>query len=116
MSDLDRRAALAMGWTETDMRPVWKDKFGNSHWVGGVECWSPSTDRNDLAELLREVERRGMQKAFIERMSDRAPMLTAQQLRNFEDDWLEPFWYMTANSAVICEAACEVLEANDERN
>ena len=107
--ELDRRAALAMGWTWglVGYDSCWH-KDGNFKRLGS--SWSPSTDRNDLAELLREVERRGMQKAFIERMSDHAPMLTAQQLRNFEDDWLEPFWYMTAAPAIICEAACKVLE------
>ena len=116
MSDeLDRRAALAMGIKRHE------DYFGE-YWesADGKYCEKepphPSADRNDLAELLREVERRGMQKAFIERMSDHAPMLTAQQLRNFEDDWLEPFWYMTADPAIICEAVCEVLEAANERN
>ena len=108
--ELDRRAARAMGWTETNLYPSWVDEAGGSHWVGGVEGWSPSTDRNDLAELLREVERRELQKEFIDEMSSRAPMLTSQQLRNFEDDWLEPFWYMTADPAIICEAACKVLE------
>ena len=119
MSDeLDRRAAKAVGWTQIAEEPwFWVDRNGMSVGIGiDEDSWSPSTDRNDLAELLREVERRGMQKAFIERMSDHAPMLTAQQLRNFEDDWLEPFWYMTADPAIICEAVCEVLEAANERN
>ena len=121
MSDeLDRRAALAMGWTWIQHTSETFDE-SDGHWTaqnGHMERYffSPSTDRNDLSELLREVERRGMQKAFIERMSDHAPMLTAQQLRNFEDDWLEPFWYMTADPAIICEAVCEVLEAANERN
>ena len=112
MSDeLDRRAALAMGWTETDMRPVWKDKFGNSHWVGGVECWSPSTDRNDLAELLREVERRGLALDMVDKAVD-------AWMKNDTHDNTDMcmFWFLVADPAVICEAACEVLEANDERN
>ena len=105
MSDeLDRRAALAMGWTETDMRPVWKDKFGNSHWVGGVECWSPSTDRNDLAELLREVERR---KPLAFDLNDK--ILT---LWESDKEHHAFFAYsIIADPAIICEAACEVLEA-----
>ena len=98
MSDeLDRRAALAMGWKETDMRPVWRDKFGNSHWVGGVEGWSPSTDRNDLAELLREVERRGVE---------------------FDLDRIFEFPSIAATFGIdvakLCEAACGVLEAANE--
>ena len=107
MSDeLDRRAALAMGWTETDMRPVWKDKFGNSHWVGGVECWSPSTDRNDLAELLREVERRGLALDMVDKAVD-------AWMKNDTHDNTDMcmFWFLVADPAVICEAACEVLEA-----
>ena len=98
MSDeLDRRAALAMGWTETGMRPVWRDKFGNSHWVGGIEGWSPSTDRNDLAELLREVERRGLE---------------------FDLDMIFEFPSIAATFGIdvakLCEVACEVLEAANE--
>ena len=107
MSDeLDRRAALAMGWTETDMRPVWKDKFGNSHWVGGVECWSPSTDRNDLAELLREVERRGVVATY--NVSTRIRDLWSADESVLANQY---FFAMTTDPAIICEAACEVLEA-----
>ena len=111
--ELDRRAAKAMGWKQIAEEPwFWVDNNGMTVSVGMEDdTWSPSTDRNDLAELLKEVERRGMQKEFIDEMSSRAPMLTSQQLRNFEDDWLEPFWYMTAYPAIICEAACKVLEA-----
>ena len=108
MSDeLDRRAALAMGWTETDMRPVWKDKFGNSHWVGGVECWSPSTDRNDLSELIKEVVRR-----------DDILYEDIDLRQRLHEEWLSKptdrdfaVWLLTADPAIICEAACEVLEA-----
>ena len=108
MSDeLDRRAALAMGWTETDMRPVWRDKFGNSHWVGGVEGWSPSVDRNDLAELLREVGRRDL------KIRDNLRKKIYELY--FEDDeilaYTDVYYSIMADPAVICEAACEVLEA-----
>ena len=97
MSDeLDRRAALAMGWAELS-----EDK--DSHWfirdggelmyIGGCD-WSPSTDRNDLAELLREVERRGLE---------------------FDLDRVFEFPSIAAtfgiDTAKLCEAACEVLEA-----
>ena len=108
MSDeLDRRAALAMGWKETDMRPVWRDKFGNSHWVGGVEGWSPSTDRNDLSELLREVGRRDL------KIRDNLRKKIYELY--FEDDeilaYTDVYYSIMADPAVICEAACEVLEA-----
>ena len=57
--ELDRRAALAMGWTWglVGYDSCWH-KDGNFKRLGS--SWSPSTDRNDLAELLREVERRGI--------------------------------------------------------
>ena len=98
MSDeLDRRAALAMGWKETGISPIWETKTGESRWLGYIEGWSPSTDRNDLAELLREVERRGLAHDF-----EHAFFRTA--------GWIYVFGALTADPAVICAAACEVLE------
>ena len=113
MSDeLDRRAALAMGWTEYTQKNT-----GDKYWVNSedvlrlVESWSPSTDRNDLAELLREVERRGLALDMVDKAVD-------AWMKNDTHDNTDMcmFWFLVADPAVICEAACEVLEANDERN
>ena len=111
MSDeLDRRAALAMGWTEYTQKNT-----GDKYWVNSedvlrlVESWSPSTDRNDLAELLREVERR---KPLAFDLNDK--ILT---LWESDKEHHAFFAYsIIADPAIICEAACEVLEATNERN
>ena len=99
MSDeLDRRAALAMGWT-TDKHATtgWDritDNDGRSFWL---ITWKPSTDRNDLAELLREVERRGLE-FDLDRMFE-FPSISAT---------------FGIDTAKLCEAACGVLEAANE--
>ena len=97
MSDeLDRRAAKAVGWTQIAEEPwFWVDRNGMSVGIGiDEDSWSPSTDRNDLAELLREVERRGLE---------------------FDLDMIFEFPSISAtfgiDTAKLCEAACEVLEA-----
>lgn len=94
--ELDRRAALAMGWTWglVGYDSCWH-KDGNFKRLGSG--WSPSTDRNDLAELLREVERRGLAHDF-----EHAFFGTA--------GWIYVFGALTADPAIICAAACEVLE------
>lgn len=105
MSDLDRRAALAMGWTWAEHT---RRVGGGGHWKSPDGSmfyrWSPSTDRNDLSELFREVERRGLEMEFIDKstwewsgLSDKSVMYT--------------FWLLTADPAIICLAAVETLEA-----
>ena len=96
MSDeLDRRAALAMGWTEYTQKNT-----GDKYWVNSedvlrlVESWSPSTDRNDLAELLREVEWRALD-FDLDRAFEFPSIAAAFRI----------------DTAKLCEAACEVLEA-----
>ena len=113
MSDeLDRRAALAMGWTEYTQKNT-----GDKYWVNSedvlrlVESWSPSTDRNDLAELLREVERRGVVATY--NVSTRIRDLWSADESVLANQY---FFAMTADPAIICEAVCEVLEAANERN
>ena len=109
MSDeLDRRAALAMGIKRHE------DYFGE-YWesADGKYCEKepphPSTDRNDLAELLREVERR----------KPLAFDLNAKILTLWESDKEHHAFFaysIIADPAIICEAACEVLEATNERD
>ena len=115
MSDeLDRRAALAMGW-RIEMDSIgWEwgiDKDG-TRWP--LENWSPSVDRNDLAELLREVERRGLGDNLARKMRvlwmEEGRAVIAWPINDYT------FWLMVLDPAVICEAACEVLEAANERN
>ena len=100
--ELDRRAALAMGWTWglVGYDSCW-NKDGDFRRLGSN--WSPSTDRNDLSELLREVERRGLDKVAASKNFDRWVESNSKS-----DAWI---WLLTADPAVICEAACEVLEA-----
>ena len=92
--ELDHRAALAMGWHygRVDYIMCWHDGIGNVRRM--KQNWRPSTDRNDLAELLREVERRGLE---------------------FDLDRIFEFPSIAAtfglDVAKLCEAACEVLEA-----
>ena len=109
MSDeLDRRAALAMGIKRHE------DYFGE-YWesADGKYCEKepphPSADRNDLAELLREVERRGLALDMVDRAVD-------AWIKNDTHDNTDMcmFWFLVADPAVICEAACEVLEAANE--
>ena len=111
MSDeLDRRAALAMGIKRHE------DYFGE-YWesADGKYCEKepphPSADRNDLAELLREVERRGLALDMVDRAVD-------VWIKNDTHDNTDMcmFWFLVADPAVICEAACEVLEAENETN
>ena len=103
--ELDRRAALAMGWKETGISPIWETKTGESRWLGYIEGWSPSTDRNDLAELLREVEWRGIVATY--NMSTRVRDLWGADESILANQY---FFALTADPAVICEAACKVLE------
>ena len=106
MSDeLDRRAALAMGWTH-ETGALWNKLDGRPELVGGNRSnWSPSTDRNDLAELLREVERRGVVATY--NVSTRIRDLWSADESVLANQY---FFAMTADPAIICEAACEVLE------
>ena len=110
MSDeLDRRAALAMGWTWglVGYDSCWY-KDGDFKRLGSD--WSPSTDRNDLAELLREVERRGLALDMVDRAVD-------AWMKNDTHDNTDMcmFWFLVSDPAIICEAACEVLEAANEQ-
>ena len=107
-NEIDRRAALAMGWTWglVGYDSCW-NKDGNFKRLGS--SWSPSTDRNDLVELLREVERRGQAHLFIDKM-------LSAWLRCDDHDGIDmmTFWHMTADPAIICAAACEALEYSHE--
>ena len=105
--ELDRRAAKAMGWKQIAEEPwFWVDNNGMTVSVGMEDdTWSPSTDRNDLAELLKEVERRDCQGAFTMKVMHEWPARPIGSLYAFS------FWLLTADPAIICEAACEVLEA-----
>ena len=109
MSDeLDRRAALAMGWKEMKgpFKEYWRwiDTNGDSR---RQVNWSPSTDRNDLSELIKEVVRR-----------DDILYEDIDLRQRLHEEWLSKptdrdfaVWLLTADPAIICEAACEVLEA-----
>ena len=105
--ELDRRAALAMGWKEMKgpFKEYWRwiDTNGDSR---RQVNWSPSTDRNDLAELLREVERRGLALDIVDRAVD-------AWMKNDTHDNTDMcmFWFLVADPAAICLAAVEVLEA-----
>ena len=107
MSDeLDRRAALAMGWNmgANEQENYWiKDGRVRAF----TRSWSPSTDRNDLSELLREVGRRDL------KIRDNLRKKIYELY--FEDDeilaYTDVYYSIMADPAVICEAACEVLEA-----
>ena len=112
MSDeLDRRAAKAVGWTQIAEEPwFWVDRNGMSVGIGiDEDSWSPSTDRNDLAELLREVERRGLALDMVDKAVD-------AWMKNDTHDNTDMcmFWFLVADPAVICLAAVEVLEAANE--
>ena len=117
MSDeLDRRAALAMGWT-VRVEAVIGTSGGTIEYWGGdreerpINAFRPSTDRNDLAELLREVERRGVVATY--NVSTRIRDLWSADESVLANQY---FFAMTADPAIICEAVCEVLEAANERN
>ena len=109
--ELDRRAALAMGWKQIAEEPwFWVDNNGMAVLIGMEDdTWSPSTDRNDLVELLREVERRGLGDSLARKMrvlwmgDGRAA--TEWPINDYT------FWLMILDPSRICEAACEVLEA-----
>ena len=99
MSDeLDRRAALAMGWTYVKAKDGLDDWYDDGNdGIVFVNRWSPSVDRNDLSELLREVERRGLE-FDLDRMFE-FPSISAT---------------FGIDTAKLCEAACGVLEAANE--
>lgn len=108
MSDeLDRRAALAMGWER--INPDLNLYYDGNRTRGIGQNWSPSTDHNDLAELLREVERRNwnVQNSLNKKIAD---LWYADNNYNPRSEML---YIMTADPAVICLAAVEVLEANN---
>ena len=110
MSDeLDRRAALAMGWTWIQHTSETFDE-SDGHWTaqnGHMERYffSPSTDRNDLAELIREVGRLGLDHKMATKMFDK----WADEAH--KGSWI---WLLTADPAIVCLAAVEVLEAANE--
>ena len=114
MSDeLDRRAALAMGWAEVseDEDNHWFIRDGGELMYIGGSDWSPSTNRNDLAELLREVERRGLALDMVDRAVD-----SWMKNDTHNNTHMCMFWFLIADPAVICLAAVEVLEAANETN
>ena len=106
--ELDRRAALAMGWKQIAEEPwFWVDNNGMAVLIGMEDdTWSPSTDRNDLVELLREVERRGLALDMVDRAVD---SWMKNDTHNNTDMCM--FWFLVADPAAICLAAVEVLEA-----
>ena len=110
MSDeLDRRAALAMGWTYVKAKDGLDDWYDDGNdGIVFVNRWSPSVDRNDLAELLREVERRGLALDMVDKAVD-------AWMKNDTHDNTDMcmFWFLVADPAIICEAACKVLEATN---
>ena len=109
-TELDARAARAMGWSELG------GPFPNYwRWVSYGENsrsensrrkvdWTPSTDRNDLAELIAEVGRR--------KMSGKLGLAVSNAFENSPEIHYA-FFILTSDPAVICEAACEVLEADN---
>ena len=109
MNDLDRRAALAMGWEWVEHT---RRAGGGGHWKSPDGSmfyrWSPSTDRNDLAELLCEVERRGLGSELSNKISY---MWIEKTVSKEVLEIPYTIWVMTSYPAVICKAACEVLEA-----
>ena len=106
MSDeLDRRAALAMGWRH-EKGDLFEKQNGKPELVGnGYAYWSPSTDRNDLSELLSSI------------LEKHLGFLLDKKIRPlWSGDRIAPagtqmFWCLIADPAIVCEAACEVLEA-----
>ena len=110
MSDeLDRRAALAMGWTYVKAKDGLDDWYDDGNdGIVFVNRWSPSTDRNDLAELLCEVERRGLGSELSNKISY---MWIEKTVSKEVLEIPYTIWVMTSYPAVICKAACEVLEA-----
>ena len=112
MSDeLDRRAALAMGWTWIQHTSETFDE-SDGHWTaqnGHMERYffSPSTDRNDLAELLREVERRGEFERFVWML--KLELFRKEQREDLAQCKIEK-WLLTADPAIVCRAAVETLE------
>ena len=107
--ELDRRAARAMGWTiDKHATTGWDritDNDGRSFWL---ITWKPSTDRNDLAELLKEVERRGLAADMVDEAAD--AWMKSGTLDGMD---MSIFWFLVADPAIICEAACKVLEATN---
>lgn len=67
--ELDRRAALAMGWTRED-DGYWQGWFRQDGWP--VREWEPSTDLNDARRLVEECGRRGLEQRFSEALADLA--------------------------------------------
>lgn len=62
MSDLDRRAAEAMGWEDYSHDHhgrIWREQAPS-----GKTWRDPTTDANACRELLEEVKRRGLVKEF----------------------------------------------------
>ena len=109
MSDeLDRRAALAMGWTYVKAKDGLDDWYDDGNdGIVFVNRWSPSVDRNDLSELIKEVVRR-----------DDILYEDIDLRQRLHEEWLSKptdrdfaVWLLTADPAIICEAVCEVLEA-----
>lgn len=108
--ELDRRAALAMGWRiETDSSTGFEKIIDDKGAIFWALDWSPSTDRNDLSELLREVERRGLGDSLARKMR---VLWMGDGRATVEwpiNDYT--FWLMAIDPSRTCEAACEVLEA-----
>ena len=94
MSDLDRRAALAMGLLKAHHEHGWIDPYASADAEG---VWSPTTDANACRELLEEVKRRGLEKQF------------ERQLNIKRGGWTIDVMLIPLTARV--QAAVEVLEA-----
>jgi len=107
--DLDRRAALAMGWTASGyvLCGVKIEYWDGDPKERGVGYFNPSTDRNDLAELLQEVEKRGHHKTVI--LHFRLDGIWREDIEAMRRSAFTA-WLLTADPAIICAAAVEVLE------
>ena len=95
-----------MGWTWglVGYDSCW-NKDGDFRRLGSN--WSPSTDRNDLSELLREVERRGEFERFVWML--KLELFRKEQREDLAQCKIEK-WLLTADPAIVCRAAVETLE------
>ena len=100
MSNLDRQAGELLGLKTFERVGGSMDYITQS---GMFERWTPSTDLNQAALVVAEIEKRGLQVAWLHELEASCPILGD----NTYDEW--EFWLATAPAEARVRAAIACL-------
>jgi hypothetical protein len=120
MSELDRRAAEAMGWICKEQYmgcpPEWKNWWELPEYAGDVmpeSDWRPSTDLNQAAMVVAEVERRGLQRQWLWEIRQKYSGESTDAAGDYNEEYL--FWLATAPASARVQAAITVLSEQPQQ-